>query len=33
MKINAWIQIGCERHEVPFDVTDERSARIDFRGR
>ena len=23
MKINAWIQMGCERREVTFDVTDE----------
>ena len=22
MKINAWIQMGCERREVTFDVTD-----------
>ncbi len=23
MKINAWIQMGCERREVTFDVSDE----------
>ena len=22
MKVNAWIQMGCERREVTFDVTD-----------
>ncbi len=23
MKVNAWIQMGCERRELAFDVTDE----------
>ena len=23
MKVNAWIQMGCERREITFDVTDE----------
>ncbi len=28
MKINAWIQMGCERREVTFDVTDEEIERV-----
>ena len=28
MKIEAWIQMGCERREVTFDVTDEEIERV-----
>ena len=28
MKVNAWIQMGCERREVTFDVTDEEIERV-----
>ena len=28
MKINAWIQMGCERREVTFDVTEAEIERV-----
>ena len=28
MKINAWIQMGCERREVSFDVTEAEIERV-----
>ncbi len=28
MKINAWIQMGCERRETTFDVTDEEIEKV-----
>ncbi len=32
MKINAWIQMGCERREVTFDVTDEEIKEVGMDG-
>ena len=30
MKVKAWIQMGCERREVTFDVSDEEMERVSF---
>ena len=32
MKVNAWIQMGCERREVTFDVTDEEIKEVGMDG-
>ena len=32
MKVNAWIQMGCERREVTFDVTEAEIERVGEKG-